>query len=181
MKIGLEVAQGLVKSAEADAGVGGRGVIGSHGAQAAERVAGAVVFLHHHANRIHDGSEHGRRHGFSGERALFHVDHVREQDLFFFHQVDAEFAGEFGKDFLHLQKFGMTLTVNADDFGGERFDARALFADEDVMGGSNVADEVGEGLIVPVLSGVGTSGGASATEMPAWLQASSSVRFPPQQ
>ena len=53
----------------------------------------------------------------------------------------------------------MILAVNRHHFRGERFDARALFANENVMGAGDVCDQVGERLVLPVLSGARRCGG----------------------
>ena len=121
-----------------------------HGAQRAQRIAGSVVLLHHHAMGFITVPNIAGRRRLSRHYAFFHAHHVGEEDLLFLHQVDPELFAQRRKHLLHLQQLGMVLAVNADDLLGERLNARALGADEHVMRGGDVGDQVGQQLLLPV-------------------------------
>ena len=96
--------------------------------------------------------------GSPAKRTLFHAQDVGKENLLFLHQVNSQLFSERGEDCLHLEEFRMILAVHANYLGGERFNARALFAHKDVMGAGDVSDQVGQQLVLPVLTGAGLSG-----------------------
>ena len=98
------------------------------------------MLLHHHAHGIHNATEHRRRSRLTGHHALFHAQHVGKKDLLFLHEMNSQLFGKRGEGLLNLEEFWMVLPVYADYFGGERLDARALFAYKHVMGTGDVSN-----------------------------------------
>src|SRR5208337_4209092 len=92
------------------------------------------------------------------DKAFFEADNVRKEDLLFLHQVNAEFFSQCGETFLHLQKFGVALTVYPDDLCRQGLDAWAFLTHENVVGAGDVRDQVGERLVLPVLVDVWRGG-----------------------
>ena len=100
------------------------------------------MLLHHHANRVHHRTEHRRGSRLTREYALFHERYVGKEHLLFFHQVNPQFLGERGEDLLHLEELRMILAVHPDHLGGERQNARTFFANESVVRGCYMTDQV---------------------------------------
>ena len=96
--------------------------------------------------------------GLSCQTTLFHAQDVGKENLLFLHQVNSQLLGERREDCLHLQQFRVVLAVYANHLRSERFNARALFANKDVVGAGDVSNQVGQQLVLPVLAGAGLGG-----------------------
>ena len=91
MQVSLKLRQSLVESLIADAGVRWRGIAVTDFPHGAQGVTGRIVLVLHHRHRVLDGAEVRRQNWRLFDDGLFHPNDVREQNLFFFQQVDRQF------------------------------------------------------------------------------------------